>query len=790
MKAGQDEPVHQSTRSRLLAGAAILLVLAALAVISIWTVLPPRPVAADAPATAFSAERAFAHVERVGSQVHVTGSPAAAEVRQYIADTLTEIGLEPEIQETVGYGGALSGPFGMATVRNVVAVIPGTAPTGSVFLFAHFDSVQVSYGGNDDGAGVATLLETARAVRAGPPPVNDLVFLFTDAEEACLCGSEAFVSQHPLAAGGGIALNFESRGSTGPAIMFETSQGNADVVGVYGSTVPYPVATSFAAEVYRILPNDTDFTPFRDAGSFTGLNTAYIDGSAVYHSPQDRPDTMDLASLQQHGSNAVALAEAFGAADIATLQQPAAGDSTYFPVLGGLLRYPGWLVWPLAVLALLAVTALAVVARRRDLVSWPRVALGFGAALLPLLLSAVVAQLFWLLLVAIRPGYANMDDPWWPGWFRACVVALVATIVLAWYGLLRRRIGAWSLAIGGLAWLAVIGIVLAAATPGGSYLAALPALVGATASLVAISVTATWIRLTALGVGAAVAVLILAPTVYLFFPALGLATGAAGALFAAMLGLALLPVLELIYPPVARSRGAAVTETVDHHVVSRRRLWTAAPALTAGVLAVACLGAGLAIDHFDAQHPAPAQLAYVMDADTGQAQWISTDTNPGEWVEQYVTGTADLSGPFGLFDRSVGTGPAQPADLAPPEVTVVVDSVIAGRRMLSLTISSQRSARLIYFDLPDATVLKATVGGREVPADELGTGFGVAFHGPPTEGLTVDLELESTAPTVMRVMDGTDGLDGLPGFTPRPPDVGIQGSHTSELVVVATSITV
>src|SRR4029079_17215605 len=87
------------------------------------------------------------------------------------------------------------------------------------------------------------------------------------------------------AAAGGVALNFEARGASGPAVMFETSEGNADVVGVYGDSVPDPVATSFAVEVYRILPNDTDFTPFRKSGRFTGLNTAYIDGSAVYRSP-------------------------------------------------------------------------------------------------------------------------------------------------------------------------------------------------------------------------------------------------------------------------------------------------------------------------------------------------------------------------------------------------------------------------------------------------------------------------------------------------------------------------
>ena len=78
----------------------------------------------------------------------------------------------------------------------------------------------------------------------------------------------------------------------------------------------------------------------------------------------------------------------------------------------------------------------------------------------------MLAQLLWLLLVAIRPGYAEMIDPWRPGWFRLGVVALVATVLLTWYGLLRNRFGPWALAIGGLGWLAVLGIVLAVARPG------------------------------------------------------------------------------------------------------------------------------------------------------------------------------------------------------------------------------------------------------------------------------------------------------------------------------------
>ena len=49
---------------------------------------------------------------------------------------------------------------------------------------AHYDSVPFGPGAADDGAGVVTLLETARALKAGPPLKNDVIFLFTDGEEA------------------------------------------------------------------------------------------------------------------------------------------------------------------------------------------------------------------------------------------------------------------------------------------------------------------------------------------------------------------------------------------------------------------------------------------------------------------------------------------------------------------------------------------------------------------------------------------------------------------------------
>ena len=767
-----------TSRVRVVAGLLMLAALAVLGVMCILVVTPPAPRAADAPADEFSADRAFVHVQRIGLREHPAGSAAATEVRDYIVDTLTGLGLDPQVRAGIGGTSELGGQYGMADTRNVVVRIPGRAPTGTLILMAHYDSVQVSHGGNDDGAGVSTLLEIARVLRAEPPPINDVILLFTDAEEACLCGAESFVSNDPLGAGRAVVLNVESRGSTGPSVMFETSPGNADLVSVYGSAVEKPVATSLAVEVYRILPNNTDFTPFLDAGRFTGLNSAYIDGSGVYHAPEDTPQSMDRASLQHEGDNALALTRALATADLAALSVPAAGDATYFPMLGGLVRYPGWLIWPLAVAAVLTVAAAGGLAVRRGITGGLRLLGGLGLAVVPLLAAPLVAQGFWALLVLLRPGYANLLDPWWPGWFRAAVVALVALVVLAWFGLLRRRVGPWPLIIGALGLLATLGLVLAAVVPGGAYLATLPALTGALGVVVTLARPGFWTRVVAGLLAGAVAVAILAPTVYLFFPALGLATGAAAALFAVMLGLALLPVLDLLYP---------APDGPGH------RRWSAAPALAAGLAVLICTGIGLRVDHFDPDHPEPAELAYVLDAGSGRATWVSTDTRPGEWVSRYVTQPGSAADTFGLVRGPVTVGPAQAADLPAPQVSVLTDTSSGDRRTLTLRITPQRAAsqpaRLIYLGLSGVPVLGASLQGRAVPADELTGGLSVVFHAPPPDGVEVTLELGTSGPASLRVLDGSDGLTGLPGYTPRPEGVGIAGSHTSEMVVVARTVT-
>ena len=200
-----------------LVGLLVVVLLLGLAAWSVLALRPPSPAPADAPAQEFSAERAFAQVERIAAETHVAGSPANDAVVDGLVQTLTDLGLDTRVQRSVGSWQSGSGATEMAAVRNVVAVLPGSDPTGRLFLMAHHDSVETGPGAADDAAGVSTLLEAVRALTEGPQLRNDVVVVLTDAEEACLCGAEAFVASHPLAGSGGVALNSCAGASAGAA---------------------------------------------------------------------------------------------------------------------------------------------------------------------------------------------------------------------------------------------------------------------------------------------------------------------------------------------------------------------------------------------------------------------------------------------------------------------------------------------------------------------------------------------------------------------------------------------
>ena len=226
---------------------------------------------------------------------------------------------------------------------------------------AHYDSAPEAPGAGDDAAGVAAILETVRALKKGPQLANDVIVLITDGEENCLCGAIAFAEDSKARDEVGLVLNFEARGSRGPSYMFETSDRNGWMLREFARSAPHPTASSFSGAIYRLMPNSTDLTAFKNAG-MKGLNFAFVEGVENYHQPSDTVANLDPRSVQHHGSYALALTRAFGNLDLSlAASEP---DAVYFNVMGpSLVVYPGSWAVPLM---MLAAVGFAVV-----MVDWP-----------------------------------------------------------------------------------------------------------------------------------------------------------------------------------------------------------------------------------------------------------------------------------------------------------------------------------------------------------------------------------------------------------------------------------
>ncbi len=280
------ERLRSLVAGRVASGAMV----AVLVVVGFLSTLPPKAQGADAPATEFSAARAMEHVDEIAREPHPLGSPESERVRAYLVAELEALGLEVDLQTFMApdyYGGGAR-----IELANVIGWIPGTANTGAVVLVAHYDTVPTTPGANDNSAAVAALLETARALRAGPPLANDVVFLFTDAEEPSgpsgHFGARAFVSLPDVVDGLGLVVNFEANGGSGASTLVETNGSSSWLIGEFAAAAPHPVAFSFLTEVAEWIGEiGTDFDVFSDAG-VPGIHFAYLRGSPIYHTPGRR----------------------------------------------------------------------------------------------------------------------------------------------------------------------------------------------------------------------------------------------------------------------------------------------------------------------------------------------------------------------------------------------------------------------------------------------------------------------------------------------------------------------
>ncbi len=448
----------------------------------------PDPAPADAPADAFSAERAWEDLVEITQAPHPAGSLEGARVRDHVAGTLDDLGWKVKIDQ--------SARDDVPTVSNVAARLEGTCDTDdAVLLVTHHDSVSAGPGAGDVGSSVAALLEVARALPEGEPLCNDVIVLLTDGEESHLQGAMSFVESDPWADDVAFIVNFDARGGAGPLLLGEWSEASPELVReVAGVVDRMPGASSLVNEgPKRIDTHTTDFEILHDL-DVPGVNGANVGDSVYYHTPLDTPDVVSRATVQHNGEVALALARHFGNEDLGAL--PEAERGVWIALTSGWLVAYGSLTAALLGLAVLILAAAVVWAARFHAVRWTRVGVaalafpvaGIGAFVLTTFLLACVNVLHPgadIHLEAILPHNADLPDPeayWWA--FVAAGGALSAAVLTVW----RRWTSAVELAVGGVLLIAALGVLTTFGALPISYLFVLPALGSLAGALI-------WLRL-------------------------------------------------------------------------------------------------------------------------------------------------------------------------------------------------------------------------------------------------------------------------------------------------------
>ncbi|HEX5886874.1 MAG TPA: M20/M25/M40 family metallo-hydrolase, partial [Pyrinomonadaceae bacterium] len=719
-------------------------------------------VRASASPEQFSAERAMTYLNVIGQRPHPSGTSEHKAVRDYLLNELSRMGVTPAVQKTVVLRPTPRTPFHVGTVENVLVRLEGASNSKAVLLIAHYDSVPTSPGVSDNGAAVAAMLETVRALRASERLKNDVIFLFTDAEEVGLMGARAFIKEHPWAKDVGIVLNFEARGSEGPALMFETSDGNGWLIKELARAGAPARTNSLLYEAYRRLPNETDMTMFKQAG-YPGLNFAYIDGAARYHSQSDSLDQLDQRSVQHQGLYALALARHYGNVDLTNTK---ASNAVYFDLLGlTLIHYPTSWVIPLTILTLLVFVVVAFLGLKKGRLTLAGIAFGFAAVIATLVGVVAVVALLQFNIWALYRNYRLMiqGSTYNSGFYVVSFVALAIAIAASLYIWFHRKTNAENLHVGALLAWALMMILSSLYAPGASYLFTLP-LLFALAPLAWRVAGEKRDRLTAGQVAALYAfavpgIVLLVPILDILFIGLPPSDFKIVIVLVVLLLALLLPHLDLIAAPNRwLLPGIAVLVSLTFVVLGS---WTSG---------------------FNRERPQPTNLFYALNADSGKAVWASTDEQLDTWTAEFFTEGVKkgaISDYIASNYNRFSSSPAPVASLPAPEVSLVSDNTNNGVRSVRLRITSRREAPFISVTLQSATeVIGASVNGKQIDNSQMSAQtdpnrlWRLLYYAPPAEGIDLDLQVRASEPLKLRVQDQSFELPAslTASFKPRPAD--------------------
>lgn len=621
--------------------------------------------------TEFSTQRALDKVKIIAAKPHFIGSENHSVVAGYLEKELQELGLATKIEE----GTTLSDWGNLVKSKNIMTRIKGTSDNSkALLLLSHYDSAphSFSHGASDNAAGVATILESLRAfLHNKTPHKNDIIILFSDAEELGLNGAAHFVTQSEWAKEVGLVLNFEARGTAGPSYMLmEVNAGNTKMVNAFAKASPkFPVSNSLMYSIYKMLPNDTDLSVFREQKQIQGFNFAFIDDHFNYHTVQDDLEHLSPKSLAHQGSYLMPLLNYFSNADISDFSS--SEDQIYFNTPFFFFHYSfGW-IFPMVIIAFVLFIFLVFLGIAKRILILKLIGKGFISLFSALIIAGLAAFLGWKLLLIAYPHYQDILHGFtYNGHsYIAAFVFLSLAIGFILFAKIKTEILTINYSVAPLFLWLLLNLGIALLLPGAGFFI-IPVYFGLIVFAYYIITQKTNNTLN---------LILSIPALCIFTPFIVMLPIGLG--LKILIGSAVLTILVFgLLLPIFGS-------------FAKKRIWSILMFLISiGFF----INAHLHSDYVSGKAK-PNSLLYVYDADKDRAVWTTYDINLDEWTKIYLTNSpknAKALADIPLFSKynSGFTYTSEALVRALPESTIefLTDSIIGTQRYLKIRISPNR----------------------------------------------------------------------------------------------------
>ena len=625
----------------------------------------------EAPLSEFSTKRALKIVKAMTQKPHFVGSQNHEIVATYLQNELQNLGLETSFQE----GFTMTEKGTLVKSKNIIAKIKGTNNSKALLLLSHYDSAPHSFskGASDDASGIATILESVRVfLHTKTKHKNDIIILFSDAEELGLNGAALFVTQHNWAKEVGLALNFEARGSSGPSYMLmETTNGNSRMVEAFSKAkITFPVSNSLMYSIYKMLPNDTDLTVFREKGQIQGFNFAFIDRHFNYHTMNDNYKNLSPTSLAHQGNYLVPLLNYFSNTDLTSLQSD--DDDVYFTIPFTFIHYPFSWIFPLLIITFALFCLFVFIGLGKQLLRMDEIIKGFLPMFGSLLVSGLVTFIGWKLVLAFYPQYADILQGFtYNGHdYIYAFVALTLAICFVFYKNNVRRFPEMNQLVSSLFLWLILNAIIAFTLKGASFLVIPVLFCTLILGYFVLTQKSNWFINCLLSIPT---LLLLVPFIQMFPIGLGLKI---------LFGSSILTVLTFtLLLPVFGS-------------FQKKKLW----ALFCFLIAIGFFVKAHLNSDYTSDNPKPNSLVYILNADTNKASWTTYDKNLDNWTTKYLgqnpkiateLNTEKLYSKYGSEFTFMANAPK--INIEKPSVEFVKDSIIGTKRYLKIVISPNRN---------------------------------------------------------------------------------------------------